>query len=149
MRQFNVRVDDAFYEEARAKADEMGISLSDFVRDAVKQWCHRGDTEAISPDGTYEPPDWLKAELRHKNEQIVSLQTELSRQTEQFTGELSLARQSTEDASKRSDTIIAQMTQQLSQMTQQLERTQLQLTDLRERRRWWQRVFAGRASEAS
>lgn len=69
--------------------------------------------------------DHLRSELAEKNrqiesqaDQIASLQADLSEQ------------------SKRHDTIVLQM-------TQQLERAQLQLEDMRDRS-WWQRIFQKR-----
>jgi antitoxin component of RelBE/YafQ-DinJ toxin-antitoxin module len=65
MRQFNVRVPDELYEQARVAALASGITLSDFVRDVVSQACRNGDAPEVL--------DLLRDELSHKNEQIDHL----------------------------------------------------------------------------
>jgi antitoxin component of RelBE/YafQ-DinJ toxin-antitoxin module len=65
MRQFNVRVSDDLYEQARAAALASGITLSDFVRDVVSQACRKCDAPEVL--------DLLRDELSHKNEQIDHL----------------------------------------------------------------------------
>ena len=73
MRQFNVRVPDELYEQARVAALASGITLSDFVRDVVSQACRNGDAPEVL--------DLLRDELSHKNEQIDHLHQLLAMQT--------------------------------------------------------------------
>ena len=61
-------------------------------------------------------------ELEHKDEQLQALQTEISE-----------ARRGSEEAGKRSDMLLAQI-------TNQLDRAQNQLEDFRTRPSFWQRV---------
>lgn len=63
MRQFNVRVPDDLYEQARVAAEAKGIILSDFVRDAVSRACDKSDAR---PDVV----DLLRSEMNVKNEQL-------------------------------------------------------------------------------
>jgi len=74
-------------------------------------------------------------ELRQQNEHLCQQNESLMRQMQQLTGELSDSRQVTEDVSLRHDTIVLQLTQQLS-------RANLQIEDMRQKRSWWQRVFS-------
>ena len=67
----------------------------------------------------------LQSENEHLRDQLRAQQTQVSQLTDQITDN--------NDARKRSDTIIMQL-------TQQLERTQMQLEDLRETKTLWQRV---------
>jgi antitoxin component of RelBE/YafQ-DinJ toxin-antitoxin module len=93
MRQFNVRVPDDLYEQARVTAESKGITLSDFVRDAVSRVCRNGDA-------SHDVIGLLRDEMRHKNEQIDHLQQLLAMQsktTAALTDELSTSRQMIED----------------------------------------------------
>jgi antitoxin component of RelBE/YafQ-DinJ toxin-antitoxin module len=65
MRQFNVRVPDDLYEQARVAAESRGITLSDFVRDCVSQACRKRDSSVDT-----HVLDVLRSELDAKNEQI-------------------------------------------------------------------------------
>ena len=123
MRNLCVRVDEATYEQVTQKAVEMGLSLSDFMRQALHALCSNGscnpDSQSLQLKEMLEMmPSQLQAkdmQLERKDAQLVQLQEALSEQ------------------SKRHDTIVLQM-------TQQLDRANLMLEDMRHRA-WWQRLF--------
>jgi negative regulator of replication initiation len=109
-----VKVDDELYEKIKQRAESDGISLSDFMRDALmKRTC---DSHELSdaPQATAHE-DYMQLHERYMS-MVEQLQSDLSEQ------------------SKRHDMIVAQM-------TTQLERSQLQLADLRQHRSFWQRLI--------
>jgi chromosome segregation ATPase len=87
--------------------------------------------------------EYLQGKLDERDGQVERLERDFNERVQQLTAELSDARQAADDASKRSDTIIAQM-------TQQIDRAQLQLEDLRNEQRekpnWWGRLFRSQGS---
>lgn len=96
MRQFNVRVQDDLYEQARVAAEVKGITLSDFIRDSVSQACRNGDAPYVL--------DLLRDELSHKNEQIDHLHQLLaiqSKTTAALTEQLDAHRALIEDMRRR------------------------------------------------
>lgn len=111
MRQINVRVDEAFYTEAKTKADKLGVSLSDLVRDAVKQVYSNGTAKHTAPDETP-----LRDVLDVLTTELDGLREELSTKNDQI-GEL--------------HQLLAMSQKNTGELTQQLE-------DMRHRRSWWQ-----------
>ena len=94
MRQFNVRVPDDLYEQARVTALASGITLSDFIRESVSQACRNGDASVDTS-----MLDVLRSELDVKNEQIghlilLAMQTKT---TAALTEQLDTSRQMIED----------------------------------------------------
>ncbi len=73
--------------------------------------------------------DGLAFELTEKERLVV----EQIRQIDKLTDELREMRRSADETSKRHDTIVMQL-------TQQLDRSQLMLEDLRKRRSVWQKI---------
>ena len=126
MKQFSVRVNDELYHKAQIKAQNVGVSLSNFVRDAVVQACDNGGANDVPSNGMLQllrdELNTLRDELSTKNTQIDRKETQL----EQLQSDIS-------EQSKRHDMIVAQM-------TQQLERANLQLEDMRQRPSFWQRL---------
>jgi chromosome segregation ATPase len=91
----------------------------------------RGQTESNGNPKPDKAIDALTEQLQVKDSQL----SDLLRQLDEANRHLFDARQSADDASKRSDMLIAQL-------TQQLDRTQLQLHDERARPSWWQKLFS-------
>ena len=116
-----------FYEEVKAHAQERGMSLSGLLRYAVKQILTEANPPAAmggtgAEVGLKTLTDQLQVKdeyLREKDRQIERLQSDLSEQ------------------SKRHDTIVLQM-------TQQLDRANVQIEDLRVKKPFFQRVFGRR-----
>ncbi len=117
MKAFSVRVEDELHALAVAKAEEVGMSLAEVVRAAVQTFCTPG--RAASKELVNE---W-RAQLHTKDTHMDKLLTELVE-----------TRRSAEEASKRHDTIVLHL-------TQQLEHAHLQLEDLRRKPAWWRRAF--------
>lgn len=117
MKAFSVRVEDELHALAVAKAEEGGMSLAEVVRAAVQTFCTPGRTESKALVN-----EW-HAQLHTKDTHIDKLLTELVE-----------TRRAVEDASKRHDTIVLHL-------TQQLEHAHLQLEDLRQKSTWWRRVL--------
>ncbi len=96
MRQFNVRVPDDLYEQARVQSEAKGVTLSDFIRESVSQACRNGDAPEVL--------DLLRDELSHKNEQIDHLHQLLaiqSKTTAALTEQLDAHRALIEDMRRR------------------------------------------------
>jgi antitoxin component of RelBE/YafQ-DinJ toxin-antitoxin module len=110
MRQINVRVDEAFYNEAKAKADELGVSLSDLVRDAVKQVYSNGTAPHTAPNEIpfREMLDILRGELDGLREELFTKNNQISELHQ----------------------LLAMSQKNTGELTQQLE-------DMRQTRRWW------------
>lgn len=112
-----------YHEKIKAHADAIGMSVSDFLRDAVEQALN-GVKSGVKSDFAV-----LEKQLDVKDQQIA----DLSRQLEDGSRRHEQTQRGSEEAAKRSDMLLAQM-------TQQLDRSQLQLEDMRRRRSWWQRL---------
>jgi hypothetical protein len=132
MKQFSVRVNDELYQKAHTVAQEAGVSLSDFVRDAVVQACDSGGATEIA---TPEILNLLRDELHTLRDELSTKNSQLDRKETQ----LEQLQADNSEQSKRHDMIVAQM-------TQQLERANLQLEDMRQRPSFWQRLV-GRADK--
>ncbi len=137
MQNINIRISSELQEQIRQKAKALNMTQSDFVRTSIERMLDADTTHATHHDtqNTTQALHILDRQLEQKDAQIQRIQTDLNEQIRQLTGELSASRRGTEDAGKRSDMIVAQM-------TQQLDRAALQLEDLRQKRSWWQRVFS-------
>ena len=138
MRQFNVRVEDELYEVASQKAKELRISLSDLIRNTVKQVCSNDKANSKATDETEsalvnEPVlavlqqqlDLLGHQLSQKDGHINQFQTQLKTKDEQIS-EL--------------HKLMAMGHQECSQLTEQLDRATLQLTDVQHKQKtrpWW------------
>ena len=117
MKALSVRVEDGLHALAVTKAEEVGMSLAEVVRAAVQTFCTPGLAESKELVN-----EW-RAQLHTKDTQLDKLLTELAE-----------TRRAVEDASKRHDTIVLHL-------TQQLEHAHLQLEDLRQKSTWWRRVL--------
>ena len=121
------RVDSQLHEKIEQYLDKQGMSLSEFVRTSVEYSLAESQTDGKQPladeQTNHTAIEALTGQLTIKDSQIEHLQTELSQ-----------ARQGSEEASERSDTIIAQM-------TKQLDGAQLMLADMRKRPVGWKRLF--------
>jgi antitoxin component of RelBE/YafQ-DinJ toxin-antitoxin module len=123
MRNLCVRVDEATYQQVSQKAVEMELSLSDFMRQALHAMCSNGECNPESESPQFkEMLAMMHSQLQAKDMQLERKETQL----EQVQEDLS-------EQSKRHDTIVLQM-------TQQLDRTTLLLEDMR-RRSWWKRLL--------
>ena len=116
----------AYHEKIKTHADSTGLSISDFLRDAVEHALN-GVKSDVKSDLTL-----LEKQFDVKDRQIE----DLSRQLEDGNRRHEETQRASEEAAKRSDMLLAQM-------TQQLDRTQLQLEDMRNRQTqsWWGRMF--------
>jgi len=134
MRYIGTRVDTELHEKIEQYLEEHGLSMSEFMRTSVEQMFEQTQTNGKhSLAGTQTNGDQSihalteqlqikDAQLQRKDEQLESMQTELSE-----------ARRGSEEAGKRSDMLLAQV-------TSQLDRAQNQLEDFRTRPSFWQRV---------
>ena len=148
MKHLGTRVDEAFYDQVKVHAEGMDMSISEFVRVAVEQISvnRKGNRQQVSADLLTDVPQTVATlsnqlelkdqQLERKEKQLEQIQAELNEQIRLFAQELSESRRGGEEAGERSDTIIAQMTQQLKRTTSQLE-------DMRSTHKqgWWGRVF--------
>ena len=136
MRYIGTRVDNTLHEKIEQYLEGHGLSMSEFMRTSVEQMFAEpqtngkhslADSQTNGDQGINALTEQLQtkdAQLQRKDEQLEALQTELSE-----------ARRGSEEAAKRSDMLLAQM-------TQQLDRAHLQLQDLRGCRTVWQRIKA-------
>jgi antitoxin component of RelBE/YafQ-DinJ toxin-antitoxin module len=124
MRNLCVRVDDATHEQVSQKAEEMAVSLSDFMRGALHAMCNN---DACNPEPESE-------ELKSTMEILHSQLHVKDMQLERYQGQLEAFQMQLGEQSKRHDTIVLQM-------TQQLDRANLQLEDLRQKQGWFKRLF--------
>ena len=116
----------------REYADMTGIGVT-----TVYRYIKQGKLETEKVDGvSYVVFNENQVEMRVDDSETKRLQDENQWLREQVT---SLTRQ-VEDASKRHDTIVMQL-------TQQLDRSQLQLEDMRKKRTVWQRIKAVLATD--
>ena len=134
MRYIGTRVDTKLHEKIEQYLEEHGLSMSEFMRTSVEQMFEQTQTnDKHSLAGTQTNGDQSihalteqlqikDAQLQRKDEQLEAMQTELSE-----------ARRGSEEAGKRSDMLLAQV-------TSQLDRAQNQLEDFRTRPSFWQRV---------
>ena len=134
MRYIGTRVDTDLHEKIEQYREEHGLSMSEFMRTSVEQMFAEpqtngkhslADAQTNGEQGIHALTEQLQikdAQLQRKDEQLEALQTELSD-----------ARRGSEEAGKRSDMLLAQI-------TNQLDRAQNQLEDFRTRPSFWQRV---------
>ena len=120
MKNMCVKVDVELYEQVRENAKSMRMSLSDFMRDVLMK-------STCNPNGENKQNDLPSHE--HLHEENMRLHDMLERKetrNENLENELT-------ESSKRHDTIVMQL-------TQQLDRVHLQLEDMRHRKTVWQRI---------
>ena len=123
MRYIGTRVDTELHEKIEQYREEHGLSMSEFMRTSVEHMFAQTQTNGgQSIHALTEQLQIKDAQLQRKDEQLEALQTELSE-----------ARRGSEEAGKRSDMLLAQI-------TSQLDRAQNQLEDFRTRPSFWQRV---------
>ena len=134
MRYIGTRVDSDLHEKIEQYLEEHGLSMSEFMRTSVEQMFTQpqtnskqslAETQTNGGPGIHALTEQLQTkdvQLQRKDEQLETLQTELSE-----------ARRGSEEAGKRSDMLLAQI-------TSQLDRAQNQLEDFRIRPSFWQRV---------
>ena len=134
MRYIGTRVDTDLHEKIEQYREEYGLSMSEFMRTSVEQVFAQpqtnskhslAETQKNGEQGIRALIEQLQikdSQLQRKDEQLEALQTELSD-----------ARRGSEEAGKRSDMLLAQI-------TNQLDRAQNQLEDFRTRPSFWQRV---------
>lgn len=128
MRHISVRVDDKLYTDIKEKAEETSTPLAEYVRARLRQMCGNGAAEKSESTDSM---NVLAAQLQAKDAQISQLTQEL-RQT----------RQSADDASKRSDSIVMQLSKTLETQQSQLKDQTLLIEDLRQpRRSFWGRLL--------
>ena len=130
----SIRLSDELYDKIQQESELNGLSMSDFIRQSVESQLlcvGQNGGQSVGHNGGHgvnnSAIDLLREQLSNQHDQI-----------RQLTQELFDARQSTDEASRRHDTIVLQMTQQLNQ-------AQMQLEDLRHRPSWWQRLFGAKA----
>ena len=124
MRYIGTRVDTKLHEKIEHYLEEHGLSMSEFMRTSVEQMFAEPQTNG--EQGIHALTEQLQikdAQLQRKDEQLETLQTELSD-----------ARRGSEEAAKRSDMLLAQI-------TSQLDRAQNQLEDFRTRPSLLERVM--------
>ena len=134
MRYIGTRVDSDLHEKIEQYLEEHGLSMSEFMRTSIKHMFAQpqtngkqslADSQTNREQGINALSEQLQikdSQLQRKDEQLEALQTELSE-----------ARRGGEEAGKRSDMLLAQI-------TSQLDRSQTQLEYLRTRPSLWQRV---------
>lgn len=134
-RYIGTRVDTPLHEKINQYQQAHGVSMSDFMRTAIEQMFAApqtkskhslADMQTNGEPGINALTEQLRtkdAQLQRKDKQLEALQTELSE-----------ARRGSEEAAKRSDMLLAQM-------SNQLELTQTQLEGSRARPSFWQRVM--------
>lgn len=135
MKNISLKVDDTLHEQITSTAAREGLSLADAVRFALQAYCV-GDTRRSTRDSPVDPSNHiedLRAQIRVKDTQIEML----AGQVEEANRRHSETQHAAEEASKRHDTIVLQM-------TTQLDRTTTQLEDIRTRQQqsWWSRMFS-------
>jgi antitoxin component of RelBE/YafQ-DinJ toxin-antitoxin module len=119
MRAFSVRINDELHNLATHKADEMGLSLTELVRQSVNAFCTQTptlDTELASA---------LRSQVTTVSQQLHSTEQQLQtkdQQIEQLHQLVAMAQSNTHELSK------------------QLDRATLQLEDL-QKQTWWRRLL--------
>jgi len=132
MKHISIRLPEQLYEEVVDKSKEKSISVSEFARSVIASVLTQTNTS--SPQQSIQEHttsihliDTFTKQLKEKDNQI----SEANRRHEE-------TQRAAEDASKRHDTIILQM-------TEQLDRANLQIEDMRPKQNvnWWTRMFSG------
>ena len=125
MKHISIRLPEQLYEEVVDKSKEKSISVSEFARSVIASVLTQTNTS--SPQQSIHLIDTFTKQLKEKDNQI----SEANRRHEE-------TQRAAEDASKRHDTIILQM-------TEQLDRANLQIEDMRPKQNvnWWTRMFSG------
>ena len=116
MKQFNARVEAALYEQATAKADELGISLAKLIRNAVLAFISIAEAE-------------VKAQ---GNESDISIET-LCKQVEAKDKQIEEKDKQIQELHQ----LLAMGHKERDRLAEQLERSNLKLEDLRYKRQWW------------
>ncbi len=121
MRQINIRVDDELYENARDKAHELGVSLSDLIRNAVQQVCSNDTADTDEQDGGISRTvlEMIQHQLSTKDTHIDKLHQQAD-----------------------------QLHQLIAMGHKERDRLSHQLSDMREQKTVWQRLKAVFVAEA-
>ena len=122
------------YEEIKSQADAQGLSLSAFLRQAVKHSLTNGAGQLEDSDNSLEKDSTgLEQQLERADSEIRHLREQLSRRDDQID-----ALTQSLDQDQR---LLAAQTQISSALTKQLDRTELMIADMRKRPPAWRRVF--------
>ena len=112
-----MKVSAEYHQKIKEKADSQGLSISDFIRDAVE---YRFNEVQPPSEGLARVPTEVQQVLEDYRHQLMVKDDQIKQ---------------TSEARSRSDMIIMQL-------TQQLDRANLQLEDMRERKTVWRRLKA-------
>ena len=132
IKNIGVKVPVELYETVKEYADAIGVSMSDVIREAIKEKCHK----------VKQPSNEVEQSSNNIQQRFDDLKSEheyLRQQHETAMATIQQMQADAESAKERSDTIILQVSQQVNQLTEQ---NQLLLEDLRPKKRWYHRLFA-------
>lgn len=125
-----VKVPNELHDKIKEYSDTHSISMSDFIRDAIKSRLNGGGQSLNEPLNDVEHR--FLEQLKEENERLHKRLEQAMEMMQQMQSDF-------ESSKERSDTIILQLTRQVDSLNEQ---NQLLLEDKRPKQRWYHRLFA-------
>jgi predicted CopG family antitoxin len=137
----SIRIADDIYEHLKQEAAAQGISISDFIRNAIEQALH-----TVAQPTRSENIDVLQRQLAEREDEVQYLRQELSATRQNTEVQLTTKDeqlQTKDEQISELHKLVAMAQTTANELTQQLKSTSLQLEDLRqkEHRSVWKRLL--------